>query len=55
MTERIDCRKPEPQSAPHEYICANCGRPMRCTSRGKFVHRRGYRRIWADPRKDGAK
>lgn len=48
MKERIDCKNPEQLG--NRLLCRWCGRPCRWDYKGNFCHRRGYRRIHADPR-----
>lgn len=48
-----DCKKAEPVSDNHgRWRCKWCGRPGKWTKTDKFHHRRGYRRVHADPRKE---
>lgn len=46
---RADCRKAEPADD-DPLRCRWCGRPCTRTARGTLAHRRGYKRVHADPR-----
>jgi hypothetical protein len=52
----IDCRKAEldPDSPGGRVCCRWCGRPCKWTYKSKLHHRRGYRRMHPDPRKEQA-
>ena len=50
---RIDCKKAE-LSSTYTNRCRWCGWPCKWTYSGKLQHRRGYRRIWDDLRKQPA-
>lgn len=53
VTTRIDCHKPELDTSALAMRCRWCGRPCKWTYSGKLHHRRGYRRVWDDPREVG--
>lgn len=51
MSERIDCAGPEPNPGiTHHDVCRWCGRPIKYRD-GRWVHRRGWRRVHDDPRR----
>jgi hypothetical protein len=51
MAERIDCRKAELMVSKGHDQCKWCGRAVAYHHKKGYVHRRGYRRLWPDPRK----
>jgi hypothetical protein len=55
--KRMDCRGPVTPQAGNKFgnrrpVCHYCGRPIEFdTGDGKWKHRRGYKRMFPDPRK----